>query len=378
MGIFQKIFNLLQLNLLGEQRHNRHRRWLQQNINKLYLSIGLVFLTTIVGILGFIVVEGYSLMDAFYMTVITLSTVGYGEVQPLSQMGRLFASLIIITNIGVFAYAISVLSTFIVEGELRKIWLYYSMQKKIDRLSGHIIICGYGRYGSEACRTFGRQSTPVVVIEQSPEVVYEARAIDKSILFVAGDATNDEILEEAGIYRAKALIASLSDDSENMYIVLTARQLNPNLRIISRTVNPKAGPKLQRAGADDVIMPERIGGFYMATLVGQPDLVEFFQIMSNQVGGDISLEEIRFDQMPNECKGKTIEELNIRKNTGASVIALKTPNGEYIVNPPANTIVELNTHLIMLGHIPQIQRFKDYWNRCVEGEASLSDYEGNC
>ena len=340
---------------------SRHRQRIKEHLRRLLLGLGLIFTTNTLGILGFMFIEGYTFGEAFYMTIITLSTVGYGELRPLSEMGRWFSSLLIITNIGLYAYAISVLSRYLVDGSFRNMLQDFRIMKKLDKYKNHIIVCGYGRYGSEVCDYFKRVKMPFVIIENNKKTLEILRK-KEGLLFLSGDATNDDILEEAGIKRAKALISTLPDDAENVYVVLSARQLNDNLCIVSRSTNKRAERKLLRAGADHIITPERIGGFYMATLIDQPDLVEFFRVVSFETDVDIRLEEIDFERIPEPFVNKTIKELNIRKNTGANIIGMKQPDGTYLVNPPPETGVQPGMRLIVLGNKAQIDSCKAFWN----------------
>jgi len=343
-------------------RKSNRMQHFAERVNRLYFSFVLIITTVALGISGFMLIEHYNFVEAFYMTIITLSTVGYTEVRPLTDNGRIFASLLIITNIGIFTYAISVLSSFVVEGDLKQIWKHYYMNKEIEQLSNHIIICGFGRYGAEVARNLSKQDVNVVIIETDQTVTSEIYEKTK-FLCIEGDATHDEVLEEAGIRSAKALISTLADDSDNVFVVLTARQINPKLRIVSRAIHPKSESKLKLAGANEVIMPERIGGFYMANLVGKPDLVEFFTTVSAEIENGVYLEEIDFDTLPTYYLNKTIKELNIRKETGTNVIALKKANGEYIINPSPDMVIESQMHLIVLGSRKQIKLFKDFWEK---------------
>lgn len=302
------------------------------------------------------------------MTIITLSTVGFTEVRPLSDPGRIFASFLIIGNIGIFAYAVTNISRFLVEGGLKRLFQFRAMEKQIARLKDHVIICGYGRYGQEIAEHFNRHNVPFVVIDSRQETIDELSTTE-NIPYLHGDATNDETLEDAGIERASALIAALPEDTDNVYVVLTARQLKPNLKIISRATYVKAERKLKRAGADHVILPNQIGGFYMATLVTKPDAVEFFTILTEKGDELVSFEEVIFDNLPEGKTQQTIKELNIRKNSGANVVGLKTPDGQYIVNPSPDTAIEINMGIIVLGTKEQIENFKSYMTRLIHPEA---------
>lgn len=351
--------------IIQKNKKSKRKRILDEYIYRIYTSIGLILSSIVLGIVGFIFIENYTLNEAFYMTIITLSTVGYTEVRPLSELGRIFASFLIIGNLGVFAYSVSVVSASIIEGDFKRIVRNFGMQQKIEKLSNHMIICGFGRYGTEVALQFLQHQIPFVIIEEAEETIKEIRQ-EKKMIFLKGDATDDEALEEAGIHRAKALITCLPEDADNVYVVLTARQLNPKLHIVSRATKPSVETKLKRAGADHVITPEQVGGFFMATLVGQPDVIEFFRIITNHQKASISFEEIDFEKLSTPYESKTIRELNIRTHTGANVIGLKMPDGEYIVNPSPDTVIQPKMRLIVLGNAEQIECFKNFWKYRIE------------
>ncbi|OWY23752.1 potassium channel protein [Sphingobacteriales bacterium UPWRP_1] len=338
---------------------------LQKYLRGFYLSFALILFVTLLGVGGFMLVEGYNFVEAFYMTVITLSTVGYTEVKPLTDTGRIFTSFLIIANLGTFAYAISNLTSYIIDGNLKRMVMEYSLQNNIDKLKGHVILCGFGRYGAEVVKHFKLHKVPFVVIEASAAVVAKIQERG-DLLYLHGDATHDEVLEMAGIRQAKSLITTLPDDAENVYVSLSARQMNPVLRIISRALSQKSEAKLKLAGANEVITLEEMGGFFMATLIGKPDLVTFFRILSNETSASVSLEEIGFEHLPNDNSPLTIKQLNIRENSGASVIGLKNLAGEYIVNPPPDTVLKQGMQLFVLGNHDQILKFQELWTKAKQ------------
>ncbi|MCH2046223.1 MAG: NAD-binding protein, partial [Saprospiraceae bacterium] len=316
----------------------------------------LLFFTLIIGILGFVLIDDYTLSEAFYMTIITLSTVGYGEVKALSSTGQFFAALLIIFNIGIFAYAVSLISSFFVDGELRAFWKDYKIYKKIRGLENHTIICGYGRHGQEIVRELKKAGQDFVVIETDTDRVEQMRR--DSCIFLEGDATQDELLIDAGIKSARAIVITFGEDASNVYAVLTARELNPRIRIISRASEVKVEQKLLRAGADYVVLSEIIGGFYMATLVNQPNVVEFFNILSNMGEVSILFKEIDFEHLKKEFRNKQIQNLNLRAETGVNIIGVRNKKGKYIVNPNPNVCIEKGMRLIILGDNQQIERFQ--------------------
>lgn len=324
------------------------------------VAFWLLFGEFLIGMAGFMWLEGYNAREAFYMTVITIATVGFGEVQPLSPAGQVFTSVLIILNFGIFAYALSVFSYYVINGEIFKKMHQSHINNMIDKLKGHVIVCGYGRYGREVTLNFLHHRTPFVVVESDRQVVEEIQNSSDPILYIEDDATHDEALQRAGIARAKALIAALPDDSENLFIVLTARQLNPSLNIISRTSNARSQRKLLLAGANHVVMPEQIGGFYMATLVSKPGATEFFSYITRESESDIEFEELRYRDLPPACQNKPIHELHIRRETGANIIGYKQPNGGYIVNPSPDTVLVDNSSFIVLGTREQLERLRAF------------------
>ncbi len=318
------------------------------------------------GISGFMLIEGYKLVDAFYMTVITISTVGYTEVEPLSSYGQVFTSVFILVNIGVFAYVLSVFSYYVIQGEIFKNMHLNLIKSDIESLSGHVILCGFGKYGKEVSMHFRKHQIPFVIIDVDPVEIENLQKSAENLLFIEDDATHDEALLQAGIKKAAALISALPDDSDNVFTVLTARQLNPRINIISRAKDPKSQRKLLLAGADHVVMPEQIGGFYMATLVSKPGAVEFFSFITNEYRSDIGFEEIRYEDLPLGCKGKSIRELRLRRATGANIIGFKGADGHYEVNPEPETILGPNTSFIVLGNNAQLKALKDFIQNWTE------------
>ncbi len=308
--------------------------------------------------MGFSVIEHYKILDAFYMTIITVATVGFEEVHPLSDAGKLFTSFLIITSFGTFAYAVTSISKYVADGEFNKYFKNYKVQAAIDNLNDHVIICGFGRNGKQAAHVLKRHNTRFVVIEQKKEVISEMN-VKHSDLHVDGDATHDEVLLKAGILKAKALITTLPFDADNLFIVLSARSLNPGLVIISRASEDNSDKKLKTAGANNVIMPDKLGGGHMAELVLKPDVIEFIDYITGQGSDNIRLEEITFDNLKEEYQNKTIRDLEVRNKSGANIIGYKTAQGEYIINPSADTKIIPDAKLFVLGTADQIVKLKE-------------------
>ena len=340
------------------------------NINRLILAIVLTVLSLVIGMTGFTVIEHYGPIDAFYMTVTTIATVGFGEVQPFSQAGRLFVSFYILYNLVVVAYLVSVFSAFIFDGELRKIYRMIKTDQEIKRFSGHIIVCGYGRNGRRACQELRANGARVVVIEADQELMkritegntgedYEGDDLPGGKIFtVFGDATSDNILKQAGVERASALITSLPKDADNVFVALSARALNPRLKIIARASLKTSESKLLSAGADSVVMPDEIGGSHMAKLVVRPEVIRFLDLISGLSADKLRLEEMSFQQLRRDLRGRSIRELDVRSITEATIIGLRQASGSLLVSPPVDYVPLDGDVLLVLGSEEQIETFE--------------------
>lgn len=322
------------------------------------VPIVILFLLLSIGTVGYIIIDGYTLFDALYMTIITIFTVGYGEVEPLSMGGKIFTVFLIITSFGTFAYAVSSITRFVLDGEFNQLYKSKKLNSAIEKLSGHVIICGFGRNGRQAAHVLKKHNRRFVVIENSAAVT-DAINHKYSDLIITGDSTKDETLIKAGIERAQALITTLPIDADNLFIVLSAKNLNPKLTIISRASDDNSDTKLKIAGATNVIMPDRVGGAHMASLVMKPDVMEFIDIITAEGGDNINLEEINFETLSEGLQHKTLKDLEIRNKSGANIIGFKTANGEYIVNPSAETKVIPQSKIFVLGTPDQIKKLKE-------------------
>lgn len=317
------------------------------------LLIGIVS----IGILGYMIIEGFSFIESFFMTIITVATVGFQEVHPLSDVGRIFTAFLIIFSFGIFAYAVTTFTRYIIDGIFRNYFKDNKVKKRIGKLSNHVIICGYGRNGKQAAFSLHDHKEDFVIIEKNESLVQKIRE-DESLLYIEGDATNDEILEAAKLESARALIVTLPNDADNLYIVLTARQLNPDLLIISRASHDHSVEKLKRAGASNVIMPDKIGGQRMAKLVAEPDLVEFIEYLMLQSHKDVSLEEISCENLAVCFKNKSIKELDIQNASGTNIIGIKRPDKSFIINPSPDMKLSPGDQLFVLGKQEQIESLK--------------------
>lgn len=328
-----------------------------RHFSNIYLSLLLLLGVICLGTFGYVIIEDYRLFDAFYMTIITLSTVGYNEVNLLSDNGRLFTTFLIITSFGTFAYAITSITRSLMDGDFNRYYKNYKVNEAVKKLDNHVIVCGYGRNGKQAAHVLKKHKKRFVVIENKKDIVTTINH-QYSDLVIQGDATQDDLLLRAGIMKAKALITTLPIDADNLFIVLTARSLNPHLTIISRASEDNSDKKLRIAGATNVIMPDKIGGAHMASLVMKPDVLEFVDIITGQGGDNIRLEEITFENLPHKYQNKTIKELEIGKRSGANIIGFKTSTSEYVINPSAETKIIPDAKLFVLGTTDQINKLK--------------------
>lgn len=325
--------------------------------SKIYFSFFLLAVVLLTGIVGYMLVEGYSLFDAFYMTIITVSTVGYNEVHALSSAGKVFTAFLIITSFGTFAYAITSISQYVIGGDFNRYYKTYKVNNALSKLENHVIVCGYGRNGRQAAHVLRSHNKKFVVIESDKSVVSSINE-QYSEFAIHGDAKDDEVLKRAGIKTASAILTSLPVDADNVFIVLTSRYLNPKLTIISRASEDSSDAKLRIAGADNIIMPDKIGGAHMASLIMKPDVMEFVDVITGQ-GEDSRLEEITFNSLPKQYRNKTIKELEIGRKCGANVVGFKMSHDDYIINPSADTVIEPGAKLFVLGTTEQIQGLKD-------------------
>ena len=320
--------------------------------SKLYKALILLLLVIFTGVVGYMYLSEDSFINALYMTIITITTVGFGTVHPLNEEEKLFTIFLILMSVFVVGYVASVLTEYIASGELLNKLKFKKVQKKIENLNNHVIVCGYGRNGKQAVLKLKKYKMPLVIIENEDSGIEEIE--EDNLLYIKGDATRDDILEKAGIERALSLISALPSDANNLYVVLSARQLNKKLTIVSRASDDSSDSKLKIAGANNVIMPDKLGGDHMASLLVTPDIVEFVDKLSIDSENATHLEEIVVDDLPKEFLLKSIRDLDLRRKTGCTVIGFKTSDNDYVINPEPDTKLISNTKLIVLGNSEQI------------------------
>lgn len=328
--------------------------------SKIYIALILLLTVITIGVVGFRFFSDYSWVDALYMTIITMSTVGFGEVEPLSDSAKLFTVFLIITSALILGYSLSVITEYIVNKSDPKRVQYRKLQKMIHKLENHIIIVGYGRNGRQAADKLLAYDKPFVIIENDKTVIEKYQS-DK-LYFLEGNATEDNVLFQAKIKNASCLICTLPEDADNLFIVLSARQINKELKIISRASQDASYKKIKLAGADNVIMPDRIGGDHMASLVVVPDLIEFLDNMSIVGKKSINIEEVSFEDMFDDQKERTIRTIDMRSRTGCTIIGYKSPDGEYIVNPEADTTLKPGSKVVVLGRPEQVNQLNREFN----------------
>jgi voltage-gated potassium channel len=304
----------------------------------------------LVGTIGYMLIEHYSFLDALFMTVITIASVGFNEVKPLSEAGQVFTILLILVNLGLFTYFITLLSRYFFDMELVKKYKMIKMENSIQKLQNHVIICGFGRNGKESAQVLHDNKIPFVVLEEKADLETDLPFEVK--YFIKGDATKDEVLLEAGINNAKAIIITLPVDADNLFVVLTAKQLNPKVTIISRASKDSSIKKLKIAGASNVIMPDKIGGAHMATLVMLPDVVELISIMSTKNNSDFRVAELKTQQ------SISLAELDLWKKTNCTILGIKDATGHYTINPSSSYQINAGQSMIVMGSDAQIANAK--------------------
>jgi voltage-gated potassium channel len=314
----------------------------------------LVVLILLASTLGYHLIEGWNLEDSLYMGIITLGTVGYNEVHPLSPAGRAFTMVLIVAGVGLVTYAVGSIARMIVEGEVQAALGRRRAMSKVRRLKDHWVICGYGRIGSLVAREFERRPLPFVVVERDETKVPR---MPEEYPVVVGDATEEGVLSEAGIERAKGLVTVLHSDADNLFVTLTARGLNPNLFIIARYEEERSETKLLRAGADKVVSPYIIGGTRMAMAVLRPAVIDFIDLTTQSESLGLQMEEVLVVE-GSKLTGKTLVDTRIRSEFDIIVVAIKKKSGHMQFNPSASTVLEEGDRLIAIGQREHLRRLE--------------------
>ncbi len=331
------------------------------NLNTGYIAFALLVFIVFIGVTGYKIM-GFSFTEAFFMTVITIATVGFKEVRELDQQGMWFTAFLIIFSFGIFAYAATTFTRYVIDGVFRNYYRDNKVKRQIEKLRNHVVICGYGRNGKQAAIELAGHKVPVIIVEKDGATLEKLR--ESGMIYLEGDATLEETLAQVNLKEAKALITTLPMDADNLFVVLSAREINPALTIISRASMDQSDIKLKRAGASNVIMPDRIGGQRMAKLVAQPDVVEFLDYVMLQSSENVTLEEINCENLAACFAGKSIRELDIRNASGANIIGMKREDNSYLINPLPEVFLTPHDRLFVLGTRHQVERLK----KIISGE----------
>lgn len=333
---------------------------MNQQLENLIFALLLFVMSIGIGLLGFSLIEDLDFINSMYMTIITIGTVGFTEVKELSPAGRVFTSVYILLNLGLFAYVVSVMSSYIFEGKLKSIFKNYRSGMEISKLNNHVIVCGFGRNGSMACEELKKSGKDFVIIEKDPEL---KAIIPETMKWYIGDATEDDNLKAIGIDKANSIIITTPSDAANVFITLTARHLNEKINIIARASSKETENKLYRAGADKVIMPDLLGGMFMAQLVTKPIVIEFLDLLNGVSGASYHLEEVSYENLKEEYRDKTLAQLNIPASTGVIVLGVKDEIKGLIPGPTADTFIGAHDHLILLGSDVTLKKFVDKYTQ---------------
>jgi len=329
-------------------------------VRHLKISVTVLLMLVTGGTAGFMTIEKWRFLDALYMTVITLGTVGFKEVHDLSDGGKMFTMGLILVGVSVLGYIVGSLAQIMFEGQFQRIIGRKKVEKQIDALNDHYIICGFGRIGSLICKEFKANGLPFVIVEKNADT--HEKLHEDGYLHLKGDATLDETLLKAGIKRAKGLISVVTSDSENVYITLTARGLNPDLYILARSGEEGSDLKLKRAGANKVVSPYIIGGSRMAQSILRPNVVDFIEIATGSEHMDLQMEEINIPSH-SAFAGENLVSSGFRKEIGVIIVGIKKSHGKMIFNPHSQAKIEGGDTLIVLGEPGSIAKLEDLVER---------------
>ncbi|NIO00829.1 MAG: potassium channel protein [Candidatus Latescibacteria bacterium] len=332
--------------------------WLPRKTNStpqagLFRGITLLVSLLIVGTIGFSITEGWDIHDSFYMTIITVSTVGYGEVHPLHTSGRIFASILILTWLGTAFYTTTRLGQWVLEGKLRDVLERRRLMKDIQKMKGHTVVCGFGRIGQIVAEGLEREGVEFCVAETNREI--EADLQSTGYRYIIGDATEESILEEAGVLKAKTLLALLPTDADNLYVTIAAKEMNPNITVIARALDDRAEVRLKRSGADKVVSPYKTAGLQVLNVAIKPTVVEFMELVTSKQHLSLGLEEVVVTEASG-LNGLSLLDAGIRSRFGVIIVAIKRASGEMVFNPVADEKIQAGDILVTIGKEPDLER----------------------
>jgi voltage-gated potassium channel len=323
---------------------------------RLRLIVLAMALTLAGGTAGFVLIEHYPVFDAFYMTLTTVTTVGYGEIHPLSQAGRIFNAFLILFGVVIMLLAIGAMTQVVIELELNQFFGKRRIKSMIDKLEGHFIICGFGRVGRGAADELKKAGAPFVVVDNNDDRV--ELAIKTGMLAVHADASRDETLRDVGIERARGLIATLSSDADNLFVILSAKALNPSLHLSARVSEVASEEKMRRAGADFVFAPYNSTGHRMAQALLKPHVQQFIDFTTQSMGLNVGIEQVRVAEQ-SALVERTLAEMQVRREMGVIVLAIRKASGEMLFNPPADARIHGGDHLIAMGEAEGLRRLEE-------------------
>lgn len=335
-------------------------KWLPRGVRlrlarRITLIGALLLFTMAMGTVGFVAIEHYPVFDAFYMTLVTISTVGYQELHPLSQSGRYFNSFLIFFGVSVMFFSVGAITQVVIDLELVDPFGKRRIKRMIDTLNGHFIVCGFGRVGRNASEELLRAEAPFVIIDRNEERV--ARAMGRGMIAFAADSTRDDTLRAAGIDRARGLVSALATDADNLFVILSAKSLNPKLMVVTRAAEEEAEEKLRRAGADTVFAPYSITGHRLAQALLKPHVSRFLDFTTNGIGLNVAIEQLQVSP-GTEFASRTLRDMQLRRELGVIVLAIRKKGGHMVFNPPADTEMATGDYLIAMGELPNLQKLE--------------------
>jgi voltage-gated potassium channel len=321
--------------------------------NNLKIALISILILIVIGTAGFHLIEGWDVLECFYMTIMTLTTVGYGDFTPESSAGKIFTVMLVIFGVGTMLYTVGLVAQTMVEGRLMNLMGRGRMEKTIEKMSNHYIICGCGRIGMLIARELHAEKVPFIVMDNNAEAIQKVQ--DEGFVYFRGDATHDKSLIGAGIKRARGIVCVLPSDAQNLYVILTAKELNPTIWILSRSEEEASEHRLLRAGADRVMSPYTLGGNRMAMAILRPAMLDFIEITTRRQSLELRMDELEICQ-GSPLVGKSLEESEIRQRYGLIIVAVKKDSGKMIFNPVASYVIQNGDKLIALGEEDNVSK----------------------